>query len=38
MVLSAGPDEEFDTPFGSVGGFVLGDDDIAYPVSYGSLR
>jgi len=38
IVLSAGPDEEVDTPFDSVGGFVLGDDDIAYPVSYGSLR
>ena len=30
VVLSAGPDEEIDTPFGSVGGFVLGNDDIAY--------
>jgi type II secretory pathway pseudopilin PulG len=38
IVLSAGPDEEVDTPFDSIGGFVLGDDDIAYPVSYGSLR
>ena len=38
VVLSAGPDEEIDTPFGSVGGFVHGDDDIAYPVAYGSLR
>ena len=38
FVISAGPDEELDTPFGSVGGFVLGDDDIAFPVSYGSLR
>lgn len=38
IVLSAGPDEEVDTYFDSVGGFVLGDDDIAYPVSYGSLR
>jgi len=38
IVLSAGPDEEVDTQFDSVGGFVLGDDDIAYPVSYGSLR
>jgi type II secretory pathway pseudopilin PulG len=38
IVLSAGPDEEVDTAFSSVGGFLLGDDDIAYPVSYGSLR
>jgi len=38
IVLSAGPDEEVDTHFDSIGGFVLGDDDIAYPVSYGSLR
>lgn len=38
IVLSAGPDEEVDTYFDSVGGFVLGEDDIAYPVSYGSLR
>lgn len=38
IVLSAGPDEEIDTPFESRGGFVLGDDDIAYPVAYGSLR
>lgn len=38
IVLSAGPDEEVDTRFDSVGGFMLGDDDIAYPVSYGSLR
>ncbi len=38
IVLSAGPDEEVDTAFSSVGGFMLGDDDIAYPVSYGSLR
>jgi len=38
IVLSAGPDEEIDTPFESVGGFMLGDDDIAYPVAYGSLR
>jgi type II secretory pathway pseudopilin PulG len=38
IVLSAGPDEEIDTPFASSGGFILGDDDIAYPVSYGSLR
>ena len=38
VVLSAGPDEEIDTPFGTVGGFIGGDDDLAYPVSYGSLR
>ncbi len=38
IVLSAGPDEEIDTPFSSAGGFLLGDDDIAYPVAYGSLR
>lgn len=38
IVLSAGPDEEIDTPFESVGGFILGDDDLAYPVAYGSLR
>ena len=38
IVISAGPDEEIDTPFGSIGGFLLGDDDIAYPVAYGSLR
>ncbi len=38
IVLSAGPDEEIDTPFESASGFILGDDDIAYPVAYGSLR
>lgn len=38
IVLSAGPDEEIDTPFDAIGGFILGDDDIAYPVAYGSLR
>jgi hypothetical protein len=38
IVISAGPDEELDTPFGSVGGFLLRDDDVAYPVAYGSLR
>ncbi len=38
IVLSGGPDEQIDTPFEAVGGFLLGDDDIAYPVSYGSLR
>lgn len=38
IVLSAGPDEEVDTPFGSIGGFFHGDDDIAYPVAYGTLR
>lgn len=38
IVISAGPDEEIDTDFELVGGFVLADDDIAYPISYGSLR
>ena len=38
IVISAGPDEEIDTAFESVGGFLLADDDIAYPVSFGSLR
>jgi type II secretory pathway pseudopilin PulG len=38
MVISAGPDEEIDTPFEAIGGFIVGDDDIAYPVAYGSLR
>lgn len=38
IVVSAGPDEEIDTPFEAIGGFIVGDDDIAYPVAYGSLR
>ncbi len=38
VVISAGPDEEIDTDFSSSGGFVVGDDDIAYPVAFGSLR
>lgn len=38
VVVSAGPDEEIDIPFGLVGGFAGADDDIAYPVAYGSLR
>lgn len=38
IVISAGPDEEIDTPFGLIGGFSPADDDIAYPVAYGSLR
>lgn len=38
IVVSAGPDEQIDTEFGLVGGFAVADDDIAYPVAYGSLR
>lgn len=38
IVISAGPDEQIDTAFGSRNGMSIRDDDVAYPVSYGTLR
>lgn len=38
IVISAGPDEQIDTKFGNPIGLSIRDDDIAYPIAYGTLR